>query len=210
MDLKLLLSVVAAGIPGLFSYTILDKLNFVSYTEKQNYEKSLLVTSLSSFNVIASIIILLYFKIDLNLITSKNLISIILISLTVTMILSLIVYPMIFKLIKILLMKLEDRLNIQSNLKTLPRLIENAPEGINDIYVYIFDVKDKKYISSGAIGVYSKFDAEFSLLGQHDPKEYDEVLNIYNTHDYKYKDYYINLDKGFCMFIFYQLLASGE
>ncbi|MCH4983942.1 hypothetical protein AB4G91_01350 [Macrococcoides goetzii] len=205
MDLKLLLSIVAAGIPGLFSYTILDKLNLVSYTEKHNYEKTLLVTSLSSFNVIASIITLLLLKIDLNLNTPKNLITIILISLSVTMILSMIVYPLIFKLIKSLLFKLEGKLNIQSNLKTLPRIIENAPEGINDIYVYIFDVKDKKYISSGAIGVYSKFDAEFSLLGQHDPSEYNEVLSIYNTHDYKYKDFYINLDKGFCMFIFYQI-----
>lgn len=204
MDLKLLLSIVAAGIPGLFSYTILDKFNLISYTEKHNYEKTLLVTSLSSFNVIASIITLLFLKIDLNLNTPNNLLSIILISLTVTMTLSLIVYPVIFKLFKSLLLKFEEKLNIQSNLKTLPRIIESAPEGINDLYVYIFDIKENKYISSGAIGIYSKFDAEFSLVGQQDPRDYHEVLSAYNEYDNNHKDYYINLDKNFCMFIFYQ------
>lgn len=204
MDIKILLSVIAAGIPGLFSYSILDKFSLVNYTDKNNYEKTLLVTSLSGFNVVMSFITLLYLKINLSLITPENLLKILVVSFFITMILSIILYPLLFWFLRTIIKKLENRINMQSNLKTFPRLLENAPADTKNIYVYIYDLNDK-YISSGAIGVYSKFDLEFSLIGQPDRKEIQEVLKLYKEYEYRYRHNYINLEKNFNMFIFYQV-----
>lgn len=198
MDFNIILAIVATGIPGLFSYWILTQLDIVFYNNNQNADKSVLLISLSLLNVFIAFISLNLLGITINNISPIKLIVIFIISLVIVCLLSMYIYPFVFKWLQKYMndKKVKTGLSIKSNYKVLPRILHARPKNKKYTQAYIFDF-DNRLIIEGTVGEFSYTSPEISIENTVDTKTtYEQAIRIYGRTDNINRSIYLDYDRN--------------
>ncbi|MFI3546914.1 hypothetical protein V5G65_12720 [Mammaliicoccus sciuri] len=203
MGFNIILSLIATGIPGLFSYWILAQLDIIFYNNNQNSSKSILTISLSLLNIFISFVFLRTIDISLGDSSTKNLIIIFIVSLIMVWILSMYIYPYIFRRIQRFIdkKKMQNGASIKSNYKVLPRVLHERPSDKKFTEAYIFDF-DNNLILEGSIGNFSYTSPEISIENSIDTTTtYEQAINIYNKTKNQDRDVYIDYERKIKMIL---------
>lgn len=216
MDVKLLLSFLATGIPGLISYWFLSQISIIKHNSEK--DKTLFITALSLINILISYLslelltwiskikLLSFIKINYSNPSRADIILIFGLSLFVTWILSRYVYNNIFKYMNKYINSLQIKFDVPliSNFRTLETIILEKKNKNGSIFIYIFDF-DNKFIESGYL---NRFNEEYKEISLHDHTNYihekftiHEVLTYFNDNDDA--EIFIDLENKLKYYIFF-------
>lgn len=190
------MQIIVIGLPGLFSYWVLTQLDIVFYNNDQKSEKITLLSSLSLLNVFVVYILLSLLGVSLASTSLFELIKSFIVSVIVVLVLSIYVYPVVFKKIqKHIIEKVATGNSIKSNYKVLPRILHERPIDKNYTQAYIFDFKNN-LILEGCIGKFSYNNPELSLENEIDSTTtYKQAIDVYNKTNNLNRDIYIDLER---------------
>lgn len=177
--MNLIISILLSGAPGFITYTFLEKVNLINYTNNQNFEKTMTVTTFTVINAFLTIIVL-------EIINKHNALLTIIISSIIMATLSFIIYPLAFKFFnnKINLMK--------SDLSTLSRIMDERPKDTQRTQCYIYDFNDN-FIASGTLNDIELQSSNLSIVYDRNFFEYESVLKLYDETKNLNKDIYIDI-----------------
>ncbi|SUM33826.1 Uncharacterised protein [Staphylococcus gallinarum] len=154
-------------------------------------------------NVFISFISLSLLGININNISPIKLINIFIVSLVIVCLLSMYIYPFVFKWLQKYMndKKIKTGLSIKSNYKVLPRVLHERPANKNYTQAYIFDFENK-LILEGTIGKFSYTSPELSLENDIDvTTTYEQAVNIYDETNNFERDTYIDYERKIKMIL---------
>ncbi|MDW8798650.1 hypothetical protein [Staphylococcus pseudoxylosus] len=173
-----IIPILLSGAPGFVTYVILDKLNLINFTNQQNFEKSMTVTTFTVINAFFTIL-------TLEVMNNYKVISTIIVSVLVMLILTSIIYPIIFKLLN------KNFNTSKSDLNTLIRIMDQRPENLEHTLCYIFDY-DNNLIASGNLDIVELQSSNLSIVYDRNYYDYQSVLKLYDQTKNLNKDIYID------------------
>ncbi|WJP97110.1 hypothetical protein [Macrococcus bovicus] len=197
MDLKLILSIVATSVPGFTSYWFLSQFRLFDIGDDNKDEKVILLSSLSVLNIFFGYLACGVFGVEVLKFTNINLICIFLISMGVTLLMSMIVYPSLILISKKTIKKLKElfMLPTDNNSKILDNIMMNRPKDKYDTQAYIFDF-DNHLIIEGGIGFISHRFPQLSIRNEIDiSTTYEQAIKVYQTTDNLSREIFIDYDK---------------
>ncbi|UXS57035.1 hypothetical protein [Staphylococcus delphini] len=200
--LNIIMQIIAIGLPGLFSYWVLTQLDIVFYNNDQKSGKTTLLSSLSLLNVFVVYILLSLLGLSLVSTSILELLTSFIVSVFVVLVLSIYIYPFVFKTIRQHIIEKGKKGNsVKSNYKVLPRILHERPNDKNYTQAYIFDFKNN-LILEGCIGKFSYNNPELSLENEVDSTTtYKQAINVYNKTNNLNRDIYIDLERQIKMIL---------
>ena len=201
--MKTVLAIVTAGIPGVLSYWLLSNFGIINYNKNENIEKASTFAFFSFLNLGFGLALYDYisrnsqlwihkyadfplFPFPPNLLTPYFNLAIC--TLTVTIFMSIVVYPICYKAFSIIYSYIIDKfkLNKNSNMSVLESAIKKHSK--LDARVYIFDFQNN-FIETGEFARISDYDEEYFVSLRNETgyaKEtftFSEVMSYYNSEE---------------------------
>ena len=199
--LKIIMTILSAGIPGMLTFWLLSTFGILNYSKNDMFEKTSSLAFFSFLNMGLGIalydfisrkgIIYIYNKGQFPKIMSMGTnvpayINLGMCTLFITIVLSIVAYPVIFKIFMIIYNWIIRFLKLPS--RSTNSVLWNALNKYSDINatIYIFDFDDR-FIESGTVKRISDYDEE-SLIALQDHTghtktkiKYEDVLEEYNS-----------------------------
>lgn len=190
--MQIILAIITAGIPGVLSYWYLKQIGILNHSVDSKDDKVMVITSLSFFNIITSLLVFAglavgwkgysYKQIEQHFILSIFILLII--SVLVTMILTVILYPNLIKLGRFLVNKRAKQENApyRSPYSGIEMLLRHEDKEVNHYFVYIYNLENK-FIEAGWYELLNSKNRELILVGDTGYKKehpFKSVIQEYN------------------------------
>lgn len=208
--MNILTAIVATGIPGFFSYVYLSKLGILTYTKDNKDEKVIVLSIFSFLNM--GIAYIVYYGINKDFpfkeIKISEIILLFFISLIVSIIMTIVVYPFCINIMNKHIQKYQVKKGIANrSAKTVYELVF-FPEDKKYPFVYIFDFENN-FIESGLVYRLSGIDEKLNISITNttgyvnETVTINEVLGTFEECDNDKAEMIIDVENKLKLFVFY-------